>query len=59
MPILRAGLGMVDGIMKLIPAARIGHIGMYRDEESLEPVEYFVKLPEVLINVRFWWLIQC
>ncbi|NKN30035.1 uracil phosphoribosyltransferase [Weissella cibaria] len=45
-PILRAGLGMVDGIMKLIPAARVGHIGMYRDEESLEPVEYFVKLPE-------------
>ena len=45
-PILRAGLGLVDGIMKLIPAARIGHIGMYRDEESLEPVEYFVKLPE-------------
>lgn len=45
-PILRAGLGMVDGIMKLIPAASIGHIGMYRDEESLEPVEYFVKLPE-------------
>lgn len=45
-PILRAGLGMVDGIMKLIPAARIGHIGMYRDEESLEPVGYFVKLPE-------------
>lgn len=45
-PILRAGLGMVDGIMKLIPAARIGHIGMYRDEETLEPVEYFVKLPE-------------
>ena len=45
-PILRAGLGMVDGIMKLIPAARIGHFGMYRDEESLEPVEYFVKLPE-------------
>lgn len=45
-PILRAGLGMVDGIMKLIPAARIGHIGMYRDEESLEPVEYFVKLSE-------------
>ncbi|QIL50199.1 uracil phosphoribosyltransferase [Weissella coleopterorum] len=45
-PILRAGLGMVDGIMKLVPAARIGHIGMYRDEKSLEPVEYFVKLPE-------------
>lgn len=45
-PILRAGLGMVDGIMKLIPAARIGHIGMYRDEETLEPVEYFLKLPD-------------
>lgn len=45
-PILRAGLGMVDGIVNMIPAARIGHIGMYRDEETLEPVEYFVKLPE-------------
>ncbi|GAA3610674.1 uracil phosphoribosyltransferase [Secundilactobacillus similis] len=44
-PILRAGIGMVDGIMKLIPAAKIGHIGMYRDEETLEPHEYFVKLP--------------
>ncbi|MBS9336173.1 uracil phosphoribosyltransferase [Fructobacillus papyrifericola] len=45
-PILRAGLGMVDGILQLIPAAKVGHIGMYRDEETLEPVEYFVKLPE-------------
>lgn len=45
-PILRAGLGMVDGILELIPAAKVGHIGMYRDEETLEPVEYFVKLPE-------------
>ncbi|WP_439425228.1 uracil phosphoribosyltransferase [Oenococcus alcoholitolerans] len=45
-PILRAGLGMVDGVVKLIPAARIGHIGMYRDEKTLEPHEYFVKLPE-------------
>jgi uracil phosphoribosyltransferase len=45
-PILRAGLGMVDGIVSLIPAAKIGHIGMYRDEETLEPHEYFVKLPE-------------
>lgn len=44
-PILRAGIGMVDGIMKLIPAAKIGHIGMYRDEKTLEPHEYFVKLP--------------
>ncbi|CAH0418645.1 uracil phosphoribosyltransferase [Periweissella ghanensis] len=45
-PILRAGLGMVDGVVSMIPAARIGHIGMYRDEETLQPVEYFVKLPE-------------
>ncbi|MEY8444175.1 uracil phosphoribosyltransferase [Lactococcus ileimucosae] len=44
-PILRAGIGMVDGILKLIPAARVGHIGMYRDEETLTPVEYLVKLP--------------
>ncbi|KRL76012.1 uracil phosphoribosyltransferase [Secundilactobacillus paracollinoides] len=44
-PILRAGIGMVDGILKLIPAAKVGHIGMYRDEETLEPHEYFVKLP--------------
>ncbi|MEG1256473.1 uracil phosphoribosyltransferase [Clostridium sp.] len=45
-PILRAGLGMVDGILKLIPAAKVGHIGMYRDEETLMPVEYFCKLPQ-------------
>lgn len=44
-PILRAGIGMVDGILKLIPAARVGHIGMYRDEETFKPVEYLVKLP--------------
>ncbi len=44
-PILRAGLGMVDGIAKLIPACRIGHIGLYRDPETLEPVEYYCKLP--------------
>lgn len=44
-PILRAGLGMVDGVTKLIPAARIGHIGLYRDPVSLEPVEYYCKLP--------------
>lgn len=44
-PILRAGLGMVDGILELIPAAKIGHVGMYRDHDTLEPVEYFVKLP--------------
>lgn len=44
-PILRAGLGMVGGMLKLLPAARVGHIGMYRDEETLEPHEYFCKLP--------------
>ncbi|CAM3237921.1 uracil phosphoribosyltransferase [Lactococcus laudensis] len=45
-PILRAGIGMVDGILSLVPAAKVGHIGMYRDEETLQPVEYLVKLPE-------------
>lgn len=44
-PILRAGLGMVDGVVALIPAARIGHIGLYRDPETLMPVEYYCKLP--------------
>lgn len=45
-PILRAGLGMVEGILKLIPAARVGHVGLYRDPNTLEPVEYYVKLPK-------------
>ena len=44
-PILRAGLGMVDGMLTLLPAAKIGHIGLYRNEETLEPVEYYCKLP--------------
>lgn len=44
-PILRAGLGMVDGMLKLIPAAKVGHIGLYRDPETLKPVEYYCKLP--------------
>ncbi|OCL25656.1 uracil phosphoribosyltransferase [Orenia metallireducens] len=44
-PILRAGLGMVDGIFNLIPAAKVGHIGLYRDPETLEPVEYYCKMP--------------
>lgn len=44
-PILRAGLGMVDGMLQLIPAAKVGHIGLYRDPETLEPVEYYCKLP--------------
>lgn len=44
-PILRAGLGMVDGMVQLLPAARVGHIGLYRDPETMEPVEYYIKLP--------------
>ncbi len=44
-PILRAGLGMVDGFLSLLPAAKVGHVGLYRDPETLEPVEYYVKLP--------------
>ncbi|GAB2541909.1 uracil phosphoribosyltransferase [Gracilibacillus alcaliphilus] len=44
-PILRAGLGMVDGILKLIPTAKVGHVGLYRDPETLKPVEYYIKLP--------------
>ena len=44
-PILRAGLGMVDGMLSLIPAAKVGHIGLYRDPETLKPVEYYCKLP--------------
>ena len=47
-PILRAGLGMVDGILQMIPSARIGHIGIFRDEETLQPVEYFAKFPDEL-----------
>ena len=46
-PILRAGIGFCDGIKSMIPTARIGHIGMFRDEETLKPVEYYFKLPEV------------
>jgi uracil phosphoribosyltransferase len=44
-PILRAGLGMVDGLLSLIPSARVGHIGMYRDEETCQPVFYYYKMP--------------
>ena len=47
-PILRAGLGMVDGIVSLAPAAKVGHIGLYRDPETLEPVEYYCKMPSDL-----------
>nr|WP_255639704.1 uracil phosphoribosyltransferase [Aquibacillus saliphilus] len=44
-PILRAGLGMVDGILRMIPAAKVGHVGLYRDPETLKPTEYYIKLP--------------
>lgn len=44
-PILRAGLGMVDGMLSILPSAKVGHIGLYRDPETLKPVEYYVKLP--------------
>ena len=49
-PILRAGLGMVDGVLEVLPAAKIGHIGMYRNEETLQPVEYYCKLPSDVEN---------
>lgn len=49
-PILRAGLGMVDGILSLFPAAKVGHIGLYRNEETLEPQEYYCKLPTNIEN---------
>lgn len=45
-PVLRAGIGMVDGVRKMIPNARVGHIGLYRDEKTLTPVEYYFKLPQ-------------
>ena len=45
-PILRAGLGMVEGMLTMVPAAKVGHIGLYRDPDTLEPVEYYCKLPE-------------
>lgn len=52
-PILRAGIGMVDGILNLIPAAKVGHIGLYRDPETLLPVEYYVKLPSDVPDREF------
>ena len=45
-PILRAGLGLVDGVLRIVPSARVGHIGLYRNEETLEPVKYFCKMPK-------------
>ena len=49
-PILRAGMGMVDGILNVFPNAKIGHIGLYRDEETFKPVEYYYKMPEGIAN---------
>jgi len=49
-PILRAGLGMVSGILKLIPTAKVGHIGVYRDPETLQPIEYYCKLPQEMVD---------
>ena len=51
-PILRAGLGMVNGVHKVFPTARVGHIGMYRDEETLQPQEYYCKLPDGIEKMR-------
>ncbi len=55
-PILRAGLGMVDGILSLVPVAKVGHIGLYRDPDSLEPVEYYCKLP---FDIEERYIILC
>ena len=55
-PILRAGLGMVDGIAQLIPSARVGHIGLYRDHETLQPVDYYFKIPADEVERDFFVL---
>lgn len=55
-PILRAGMGMVDGVLKVMPTARIGHIGLYRNEETLEPVKYYCKLPKNIENKEVFLL---
>lgn|ERR1019366_6804111 len=55
-PILRAGLGMVDGIVQLIPNARVGHIGLYRDHQTLQPVSYYFKVPTPAADHRFFLL---
>lgn len=49
-PILRAGTGFLDGLLQLVPSARVGHIGLYRDPETLTPVEYYLKMPDDLVN---------
>lgn len=47
-PVLRAGLGMVNGFLQIIPEAKVGHIGLQRDEETLKPIEYYYKVPKIL-----------
>ena len=58
-PILRAGLGMVNGMLSLIPTAKVGHIGLYRDPETLKPVEYYCKLPSDVGERDFIVTDQC
>ena len=61
-PILRAGLGMVSGILALVPSAKVGHIGLYRDEETFEPHEYYCKLPDPIeerSNACNGWISHC
>ena len=55
-PILRAGLGMVDGIAQLIPSARVGHIGLYRDHDTLQPIDYYFKIPAAEVERDFYLL---
>ncbi len=55
-PILRAGLGMVNGIHTLLPTAKVGHIGMYRDEETMQPQPYYCKLPDGIENMKVFLL---
>jgi uracil phosphoribosyltransferase len=55
-PILRAGLGMVEGVLRLVPAARVGHIGLYRDHDTLEPVDYYFKVPGDVAERHFFVL---
>ena len=58
-PILRAGLGMVDGVLTLVPSARVGHIGLYRDPATLQPVEYYCKLPAISASAMLLFSIPC
>jgi uracil phosphoribosyltransferase len=55
-PILRAGLGMVDGVLRLVPSARVGHIGLYRDHQTLEPVDYYFRVPGDAAERQFFVL---